>query len=604
MFERIVRKATPHRWYLAVSPLYPDEQPIIDWIKFLPPDIGTRHQRQYLLKSVKFFIKAIINMPSAKRHSTISHATVENWVRWTRRLVSWMVGRDIWRFSQLQAAEILDFLSERSYSLRGDKRPLSSARSYVVLFQWMWDLRYDYPASLRINPTTLTSRIDDIVPPDKRFPWKALDESIALPLIRDALKWVETHGAFVHRAVNVLSDTLNRCVGLTRFQVHVQVKQMYSLLDGEPGMALGRKALGKERAHSFIVVRHLLTQTEGACLIVLLFLVGFRCRELVNLDVDSMHLDQTEDGEPIYRLRGVAAKSGGLARTWVASSTVREVVEYMTLLYAQVRKKSGQKALFLSRAGGNAPQIGKRINRISTTSVAKRIKQFAGAPHRSASPKVSRLHPHSARKTFARFVVMRDKRALESLSYHFGHTHRMITDGCYVGADIELEKLIGEEARRDLANGLEDILRSGAVAGKAARSLQALKVDAHSGAYRGRRALQSLVDQLIEKGVQLAPCDWGYCVYSQSLSACRGTLAGPNEVNRSPDVCAGCSNFVVTEKHRAWWSDRLERDERFLGQASVPEQSRQLVIKRIVGTEKILRDLNARSRNGRETSST
>lgn len=604
MFERIVRKETPHRWFLVASPLYPDEQPIIEWHKFLPPDIGTRHQRQYLLKSAKLFVRALINMPSAKRQSTISHATVGNWVRWTKRLVSWMVRRDLWRFSQLHTSDVLEFLSECSYSLRGDKRPLSSARSYVVLFQWLWDLRHDYSASLKVNPATLTSRITDIVPPDKRFPWKALDESIALPLIRDALRWIETHGEFLRRAMTALMDTTNRCVGLTRCQVRDQVKKVYSQLDGDPGMDIARKALGKERAHSFIVVRHLLTQTEGACLIVLLFLIGFRCRELVSLNVDSILLDRSEDGEPIYRLKGVAAKSGGLGRTWVASSTVREVVEYMTILYARVREKTGQKALFLSRAGGNAPQIGRHVRRISTVSVAKRIKQFAGAPHRSASPKVFRLHPHVARKTFARFVVMRDKRALESLSYHFGHTHRMITDGCYVGADIELEKLIGEEARRDLANGLADILRSGAVAGKAARSLQTLKMRSQSGAYRGRRALQSLVDELIEKGVQLAPCDWGYCVYAQSLSACRGGSVGPNEANRSPDVCAGCSNFVVTEKHRVWWSDRLERDERFLCQAGVPEQSRQWVEKRIVGTKKILRYLNARSSNGRETSST
>ncbi|AQT51624.1 hypothetical protein BHQ31_14995 [Burkholderia cenocepacia] len=604
MFERIVPKTTPHRWFLAESPLYPDEQPTIDWIKFLPPGVGTRHQRQYLLKSVKYFLRALINMPSAKRHSMISPATVKNWVKWTRRLVAWMVGRDIWRFSQLQTLEMLDFLTECSYSLLGDKRPLSSAGNYVVLLQWLWDLRYDYPASLRINPSTLAGQIGDIVPPDKRVPWKALDESIALPLIRDALKWIEAHGGFIRHAVDVLSDRLNHCVGLTRFQVHMRIRQTYSLLDDEPGMALAREALGLEHTHSFIVVRHLLTQTEGACLIILLFLVGFRCRELVNLDVDSMLIDQTADGEPIYRLRGVAAKRGGLGRTWVASNEVKEVIEYMTLLYEQVRIKSGKKALFLSRAGGNAPQIGKCINRISTASVAKRIKQFASAPHRSASPKVLRLHPHSARKTFARFVAIRDKRALESLSYHFGHTHRMITDGCYVGADIELEKLIGEEARRDLANGLEDILRSGVVAGKAARSLQALKVDADSGAFRGRRSLQSLVDRLIEKGIQLAPCDWGYCVYSQSLSACRGTPAGPNEANRSPEVCAGCSNFVVTEKHRVWWSERLERDQRFLDQAGAPEQSRQLVKRRLLGTEKVLRDLNARSSNGRKTSST
>ncbi|WP_316677978.1 hypothetical protein [Ralstonia chuxiongensis] len=231
-------------------------------------------------------------------------------------------------------------------------------------------------------------------------------------------------------------------------------------------------------------------------------------------------------------------------------------------------------------------------------SVGKRIKMFADAPHRCSSPAVVRLHPHVARKTFARFVVLRDKRALEALSYHFGHTHMMITDGCYVGADIELAKLMNEEARKDLAHGLEDILRSGALAGKASRSLQTFMRDAQSGRYRGRRTLQSLVSKLINEGVQLAPCDWGYCVYSQSLSACRGTASGPNEENRSPEVCAMCANFVVTEKHRLWWSERQERDALFLSENGIPEQSRQWVSRRQAGTEKVLHELNERRRHG------
>jgi hypothetical protein len=231
---------------------------------------------------------------------------------------------------------------------------------------------------------------------------------------------------------------------------------------------------------------------------------------------------------------------------------------------------------------------------MSTGVVAMRIKRFSGTARWNKTSEAPKLHPHSARKTFARFVVLRDKRALESLSYHFGHTHRLITDGFYVGSDIELEKMISEEGRRDLANGLEDILRSGAIGGKAGNVLSTFRRNAVSGKFRGRRALSSLVDKLIEEGIQLAPCDWGYCVYSQSLSACRGSERGPNEANRSSDICSGCANFVATERHRVWWSNRLERDAAFLCQSGIAEQSRQWVKKRMIGTEKVLRQLNKR----------
>lgn len=601
MFDRVVLKTTTHRWYLATSALYPDDEPFIDWLKFLPPDLGTKHQRAYLLESVKGLLKALIEMPGAKWHSTISHATVENWLRWMKRLVYWMISRGIWRFSQLEEDDLMAFVTDSSYSANGGRRVLSSTKSYLLLFRWMWDLRFDYQSALRVNPSAIEFKIEEDVPRYEVSPWRALDESVALPLIRDAFKWIEAHGVFALRAVTLVSNVLQRTVGLTRCQIKARIAQVYTTLDLDPGMVPVRAALEMNHAHAHQVIRKLLTQMEGACLIILLFLVGFRCRELVNLNIDSMAMDHNAAGEPIYRLNGVAAKRGGLLRTWVASPEIVEVVAYVTSLHARARDMSAQKALFITCAGSIVPRGENGARRLRTSIVGKRIKQFADAPHRKSSPKVLRLHPHSARKTFARFVVMRDKRALEPLSYHFGHTHRMITDGCYVGYDIELEKLIDEAARRDLADGLEDILRSGAVAGKAAKSLQQLKSGVRSQTYRGRRALELMVDRLIEQGVQLAPCDWGYCVYSEPLSACRGSLAGPNEANRSPGICAGCKNFAVTEKHRAWWSDRLEVDEDFLRQVGVNQQSRELVEKRIVVTKKVLSNLNRQRVNGHET---
>lgn len=69
---------------------------------------------------------------------------------------------------------------------------------------------------------------------------------------------------------------------------------------------------------------------------------------------------------------------------------------------------------------------------------------------------------------------------------------------------------------------------------------------------------------MIADGIKLAPCHWGYCVYVEQLSACHGDESGPNEIERSPDVCARCSNFAVTEAHRPWWEARFRADEVFL----------------------------------------
>jgi hypothetical protein len=110
--------------------------------------------------------------------------------------------------------------------------------------------------------------------------------------------------------------------------------------------------------------------------------------------------------------------------------------------------------------------------------------------------------------------------------------------------------------------------------------------------FKGKRGTSTLVDKLINDGVQLAPCDWGYCVYSQALSSCLGDAKGPNESRRSPDVCSGCANFAVTEKHRGWWEARFTRDEKFLLQEELPEQTVVWVRERKTRTAKILAGLN------------
>lgn len=189
--------------------------------------------------------------------------------------------------------------------------------------------------------------------------------------------------------------------------------------------------------------------------------------------------------------------------------------------------------------------------------------------------------------------MSRDKNALEALSYHYGHVHKAITDGSYGGSDIELRALLSEESRKDLGRALTDLIGSDQIAGKGGAAIRALRQEVK---FRGKKGLKFLVEKLISEGVQLAPCNWGYCVYCRALSACRGDDSGPNEANRSPDVCAGCANFAATEHHRLWWEVRFERDERFLQRTGLGEQTITIVTRRLNNTVQILKHLNDRSR--------
>lgn len=596
MFTDVVLDAGVRQWRLAASALYPDAKPVIDWLKLLPPGMGSKHQRAYLTKSSKEFLAALIDMPSAQRRGNLSHATVVNWWRWLRRLLAWMVERDYWTFSQLSSDAILEFLRERTVSADGKGHQLRHSGVFLVLIRWLWDLRFDYTASLRVNPSALAYELDRLFPSREKRRWKAVDESIALPLLRDAIGWLNAHGPTVTASLQKRAVLERSFVGLTNTARSKRRSKFYSALAAEPDFARMVSLVGMENAPPYYALRRAVSCTEGACLVVLLFMVGFRCRELVSMDSDAMVREVSESGEPLYSLRGVAAKKGGAARTWVASGPVVDAVEYLVNLYHDARTASGQKALLVGRRGGNPPVAGSVAKRLSTNSIGPRMLSFANSAFREDRPRLKHLHPHSARKTFARFVVLRDKRALESLAYHYGHTHRLITDGCYVGSDIELAAMVDEESRRDLAAGLTDILSTSALAGKAAKNLQGYTA-AGSKKLRGRKGLQAVVERLINDGVQLAPCDWGYCVYSQALSACRGDASGPNEANRSAEVCSSCTNFAVTDKHRGWWTERAERDRDFLSREGLPAQTVAWVQKRLDGTHEILRSLNDQKRH-------
>jgi hypothetical protein len=57
-------------------------------------------------------------------------------------------------------------------------------------------------------------------------------------------------------------------------------------------------------------------------------------------------------------------------------------------------------------------------------------------------------------------------------------------------------------------------------------------------------------------------------------------------------TCAGCANFAVTEKHRAVWAARRQRNSDLLVHPALDPESRALAAARIEECDRILADLN------------
>lgn len=576
-----------HVWELETGPLYSHVPLKLHWLRAIPPDRGTKYQRVRLMQSMKGLMGALIDLGGES--GPLAAGSINNYFGQLRRVVAWMTGRGIWAFRDLQPCDVVDYFVSLQ---EGRERPLCENTVWAkeALFNRMWHLRDSYLMPLRFDPLVVESEIKRSVKTRRIEPWRPLDEELALPLIKDALDWIRVHGQVIKDMVRKIWAERRAHVGLKRSAVNKRVRSLYLEIHSEPAIQQIVRELQLVGMHPSSVATRIMTTTEGACIVALLFLVGMRASELIRLDANCL----MQLGEPGLDqrtvLKGIAAKRRGMPRTWAASDHVVEVVQFLVDLYAEIRSFTGQSSLLLGKTPATPiPLPGHKLVRLGLESLSPRLLMFVNSPHRGAGSEF-RVHTHMARKTFARFVVMRDKSALESLSYHYGHVHSAITDGAYVGVDIGLAKLLREEDRTDLADALMDLLSSGSLGGKAGKNIMKVSEQASSGrsAFRGKRSLRLAVDRLIDDGIRLAPCDWGYCVYSKATSACGGDDRGPNSVRRSPDVCATCSNFSVTERHKRYWNERLSRDEEFLKRPGLPDQTKQVVLARAAQSQGVL----------------
>jgi hypothetical protein len=98
---------------------------------------------------------------------------------------------------------------------------------------------------------------------------------------------------------------------------------------------------------------------------------------------------------------------------------------------------------------------------------------------------------------------------------------------------------------------------------------------------------------LVEAGLTLGVCDWGFCVYRQEYSACRGNAAGPNPVHREPSSCARCKNFVVSAQHRTYWLDQMSRHEALLNEPALPTQTLKIARQRLEEARAMIQSIDS-----------
>ena len=566
------------------------------WDKYLPVGVGTKHQRSYHLQSAKQFMTMIL-AARERRTGDMSPEGVLHYFRQLRLLSRWMIHRNLWRFSQLRPSDVRGFLESTVNRGRSNSTSASATiKRYLQMLGHLWLFRESYTASIRFDPLRDRSLARIVKRGKGAKIWNPVPEEQAIAFIGEALAVVERSSLFLRPIMGLVATHSESLRGVTENARNKRTKFFYSTLQDRPEFVQLAKWVGGEGRYTSYVLRRAVRELTGATITLLLFLVGMRLGEVLRLETDCLRSRRHADGCEYLYVSGKGEKCKGAVREWIVPAPVADAIRLVQEMYQALGARR-RRRLFISFSGGTPyPSWSARVSGMANSAAGSHFVSFCRSPLReNPIPREQRIHSHQGRKTFALFVVRRDKSGLEALAQHYGHLQTGITDRYYAGSDIGLHALLDAADREDLATALADLIGSQRVGGKAGKNLNSFDNNgANQQRFRGKPSLSSKVNELIDQGVVLAPCNWGYCVYVRQLSACGGGEQGPNTVRRSPDICAGCANFAVTAKHRPWWEMRYRNDEAFLRDSGCSEQSQQLVQGRLNRTRAILEMLNSR----------
>jgi integrase len=340
-----------------------------------------------------------------------------------------------------------------------------------------------------------------------------------------------------------------------------------------------------------------------ACFVVISYLVGPRVSEALSLRAGCVKALSSVDGAAPTDLAVIAgtifkleADYYGRGHDWVAPPPAVHAVFVLEALSAPHRHRSGRSELWLRprarRLGATEwrPDASPAVRIPCTERINQGIRRLGiwlSLP--AFEGRTWKLSTHQGRKTFARFAALRDRTALFALAQHLGHRDRAITDRGYVGQDYSLSREIGAHILEQSVTAWEHMLSEPRLGGRAGEQIVATRPRFHG--THIDQDIRSYARLLVNVGLTLGLCDWGFCVYRQEHSACLGTSHGPNPVRREPSTCARCRNFVVSTEHRPYWEDQAHRYEALLNEPALPTQSLKIARERLGEARAVLRSI-------------
>lgn len=521
-----------------------------------------------------------------------------------RELLRWMLESRFSRFVDLDAHALLQFqryLADRPGIRRAGLAP-STVQKYLYLFTYLHRFREQLGDGLGFDP--FPGRSHGQVAGQREAAirrWPYTPDAVAFALIQGSIDLVERGAAPILQARTTyalaMAAATQRGYG---FDACTNAATRALALANVTIPATGQSI------QSVKELARLVDLLYAACFVVVSYLVGARSSEILHLHAGCVQ--QRGDGDSaISVIVGAIFKRQpeyhGRPHEWVAPPVACQAIAVLELLSAPHRKQTQRPNLWLRRrqtsgaSEWHSPCPG-TLELPSATRIRHllgRLSAWLALPLHEDKPWA--LTTHQGRKTFARFAALRDRSALFALAQHLGHRERAVTDHSYCGSDYRLNEEIEAEVLEQSATAWEHMLAAPGLGGRAGAEIIAKRPR-----FRGARLKQdikSYAKTLVDAGLVLGVCDWGFCVYRENSSACLGNAAGPNPARREPSTCARCANFAVSAEHRSYWDSQVQRCEAMLNEPSLPLQTLRIARERMQEARLIIRAIDVSSREGR-----
>lgn len=520
-------------------------------------------------------------------------------------LVQWMVSTGYTKFGQLNAEAVLQFkfsLASRPGIQRVSLAP-STVQKYLYIFTYLYRFREKIDDGITFIPFpgSTPGRSANVRESDLRR-WPYTPDVVAVPLVKRCIDLLTVECDSVLQAMTVYlgatEDSDKRGIGEAA-KCNAANKALRT--------AALKIPFSIDKIESVAEFSKLVDMLYAACFVVISYLVGPRASEILQLQTGCVKYSE-EGGTTTAVIVGAIFKRQpeflGRTHEWVAPTAAVRAIEVLEKLSFNHRLQASRPHLWLRQRGKHgAKEWQKRCSgtlEIPTSGninyLLQRLASWLNLPTHQEKSWI--LSTHQGRKTFVRFAALRDRTSLYAIAEQLGHRERAITDSGYSGSDYRLQDEIDAEVISNSTSAWETMLASESLGGMAGAEIERSRprfLGDHM-----KLEVKAYARMLVDAGLTLGVCDWGYCVYREGTSACLGNAVGPNPVRREPTTCARCSNFVVTPTHQPYWLAQRDRYGEMLDNAALPKQTLNIARTRYEEARLIINKLDGKVINEEE----